>query len=217
MAIKIVEEEIKNPEEREPPGNVIFTYIPEKSSGESLQNFVLQQLQNSGIGRIDGHITSNEEKVDASHDENLNLYIDRHAADEIIEHCAIMAKKGLEALGFLVGDLYIWKGERYSVVHEIVTGELESTAVSVKFRRDEFENLFDKLDEIEYDYVLIGWYHSHPGYTSFMSSIDMDTQSRMFNREFHVALVIDPINLEFKAFRISNGKCIEVPYAVFEE
>jgi len=138
MAIKIVEEEIKNPEEREPPGNVIFTYIPEKSSDESLQNFVLQQLQNSGIGRIDGHITSNEEKVDASHDENLNLYIDRHAADEIIEHCAIMAKKGLEALGFLVGDLYIWKGERYSVVHEIVTGELESTAVSVKFRRDEF-------------------------------------------------------------------------------
>jgi len=216
MSIKITEEETKNPEEKKRPANIIFTYIPEKSSDESLQSFVLQRLQNSGIGRVEWHITSNEERVNAMHDKNLNLYIDKHAFDEIIEHCAIMAKKRLEALSFLVGDLYVWRGKKYSVVHEIVTGELESTAVSVKFRRDEFENLFDKLDEIEYDYVLIGWYHSHPGYTSFMSSIDMDTQSRMFNREFHVALVIDPINLEFKAFRISNGKCIEVPYAVFE-
>jgi len=216
MTIRITGEKRKNPEEKKPPENIIFSYIPEKSGDEVLHNFMSQRFHKLGIKKIEAGFNAEEEEVDTSYGSKLDLYIDIHAVDEILEHCTVMAGRRLEALGFLVGNLYVWSGEGFSVIHEIVTGKLDSTAVSVKFRRDSFENLFDQLDDIEYDYVLIGWYHSHPGYTSFMSSIDVDTQARMFNKPFHVALVIDPINLELKAFRIIEGKCIEIPYAVFE-
>ncbi|MBW1933599.1 MAG: hypothetical protein JRI56_11495 [Deltaproteobacteria bacterium] len=216
MTIRITGEKIKNPEEKHPPENIVFRYIPEKSEGESLHNFMMQRLHHLGMKKIEKGFAADEEEVDTSYVSNLDLYIDIHAVDEILKHCTVMAGRRLEALGFLVGNLYMWNNENFSVIHEIVTGKLDSTAVSVKFRRDAFENLFDQLDEIEYDYVLIGWYHSHPGYTSFMSSIDVDTQARMFNKPFHVALVVDPINMELKAFRIIDGKCIEIPYAVFE-
>jgi len=215
MAIKITGEKVKNREERKPPESILFRYIPGKSSTSSMQNFMSWRMEKLGTGKIENKMPSDEREVKTFHDKELNLYIEMAAIDDIIMHCSLMAEKGLEALGFLVGNLYRWKKKGYEVVHETVTGELESTAVSVKFRRDAFENLFDKLDEIEYDYVLIGWYHSHPGYTSFMSSIDMETQRRMFNREFHVSIVVDPVNLELKTFRVSNEKCIEVPYAVF--
>ena len=94
---------------------------------------------------------------------------------------------------------------------------LESTSVSVRFQRDAFEDLFDRLDEIKYDYILLGWYHSHVGYSSFMSEVDIDTQSKMFTQPFHAALVVDPVNLEMKAFRLADGKCMEIPYAIFRE
>jgi len=216
MAIKITGEKVKRREERQAPASIIFRYIPEKSSNDSMRGFLSQRLKKLGIGKIENHFQSDEIEVKTLHERKLSLYIDVHALDEIIKHCSVMAGKRLEALGFLVGNLYKWGNKGYEVVHEIVTGKLESTSVSVKFQKDAFENLFDKLDEIKYDYVLIGWYHSHPGYTSFMSSIDMETQSKIFNKEFHAAIVVDPINLELKAFRISNGKCIEIPYAIFE-
>ncbi|MEA2054202.1 MAG: hypothetical protein U9O96_03665 [Candidatus Thermoplasmatota archaeon] len=214
--VRITGEKRKNPREHRPPENILFDYAPEKS-GDALKNFVSQRLYNLGIEKIDSDFVTKEKEVATYYDKKLNLYIESHAVDEILEHCAVMANKGLEALGFLAGDLYRWNGEDFSVIHDIVTGKLNSTPVSVKFKKDAFENLFDQLDEIGYDYILIGWYHSHPGYTSFMSPVDMDTQSRMFNKPFHVALVADPINMELKAFRIVDERCIEIPYAVFED
>ena len=45
----------------------------------------------------------------------------------------------------------------------------------------------------------------------------METQLKIFNKPFHVAIVIDPINMEMKAFRILNSKCVEISFAIFEE
>ena len=216
MTIKITGEKRKSPDIREPPKNIIFSHAPGEGD-DAVHNFMSGRFHKLGIKKIGGSFRADEEEVDTSYENKLNLYIDINAVDKILEHCAVMAGRRLEALGFLVGDIYRWNDDDFSVVHEIVTGKLDSTAVSVKFRRDSFENLFDQLDDIEYDYVLIGWYHSHPGYTSFMSSIDVDTQARMFNKPFHVALVVDPINLDMKSFRIIGEKCMEIPYAVFEE
>lgn len=112
------------------------------------------------------------------------------------------------------GDVCRWDIESFSEVYDIVAGELDATATSVRFREDAFEDMFDELDELGYDYVLVGWYHSHPGYGSFMSRVDLDTQTRMFNRPFHVSLVADPVTLELRAFPLMNDGCVEIPYTV---
>ena len=146
-------------------------------------------------------------------EKEFELYIKENAFQSLLEHCNKMAEENKEAMGFLVGDVKYWNKE-YAVVYDIATASLDASPYHVKFRKDAFEELFNKLDEISFDYILVGWYHSHPGYSSFMSEIDVETQRKYFNKSFHVALVVDPIKKEIKAFKIKNSECVEIGYAI---
>ena len=173
-----------------------------------------RKFEELGLKRFDRVLQSDEEKVSTKIGSEVDFFIKEEAMDKIILHSYEMGLKGKEAMGFLIGDVRRWKHD-YSIAFDAVTGSLDSTPYSVKFSRNAFEELFDKLDEIEYEYIIVGWYHSHVGYTSFMSNVDIETQRKYFNKPFHVAMVIDPINMEAKAFKLLNEQCIEIPYAIF--
>jgi len=148
-------------------------------------------------------------------DEHIDLFIKKEAALKMLKHCKDFRDIQLEVMGFMVGHKYEWEGREYTVVEDVVTSDLDTTAVSVKFAS--FEPLFKKLDKFEkdgMDYLLVGWYHSHPGHTSFMSPTDKDTQMRMFKKEYQSAVVIDPINIEMKSFKLHEGEVYEKPYAI---
>lgn len=61
-------------------------------------------------------------------------------------------------------------------------------------------------------HFIVGWAHSHPGYTPFMSTDDVETHLRYQALwEPSIALVIDPIlitsrNLGFKIFRLTEDR-----------
>lgn len=133
--------------------------------------------------------------------EDDNVYLRDRCLDDIIGHCKDQADKGVEAMGFLAGGVFSWKGRPYTVARDAVTTALEASAVSVRFDRNGFPDLFESLDGLGYDYILVGWYHSHPDYGCFMSGTDQHTQSTGFSEPFHVALVVDPVREEMKAFR----------------
>jgi 26S proteasome regulatory subunit N11 len=122
----------------------------------------------------------------------IEVYISQAAFDQMMKQCAQFARRHLEAMGYLVGDYCRWKNKEYTIVEDAVTSDLETTSVSVHFQA--FEKAFDQLDKIDFDYVIVGWYHSHPGHGCFMSQTDISTQKRMFNKSFHSAIVVDPIN-----------------------
>lgn len=217
VKIKIVNEVKHKIHTIPPPTSVLFSYTPGEKGELTVEDFLLHRYPDY---RFEEHICSNTEKetpVKVKKLASLDFYISDHAFDTLYSHCATFAQKGLEAMGFILGELREHDNQVFSVAHDTVTSNLESTAVSVRFHRDAFEDLFDKLDEIPYDYVILGWYHSHPGFSSFMSHVDVDTQKRMFNKVFHAALVIDPITHEVKAFRMQNSTCVEIPFAVFAE
>lgn len=144
----------------------------------------------------------------------IEVYITQHAFDKMMKQCAAYAKKHLEAMGYLVGDYCRWKNKEYTIVEDAVTSDLETTSVSVQFKA--FEKAFDQLDKIDFDYVIVGWYHSHPGHGCFMSQTDISTQKRMFNKAFHVAIVIDPINKEFKAYKMNGNIVDEKVFGVYK-
>jgi len=144
----------------------------------------------------------------------IEVYITQHAFDKMMKQCAAYAKKHLEAMGYLVGDYCRWKNKEYTIVEDAVTSDLETTSVSVQFKA--FEKAFDQLDKIDFDYVIVGWYHSHPGHGCFMSQTDISTQKRMFNKPFHVAIVIDPINREFKAYKMAGNVAEEKVFGVYK-
>ena len=145
----------------------------------------------------------------------VDLYIHKKAAVKMLKHCNDFKHLGLEVMGFMVGYKYRWGGEVYTVVEDVVTSDLDSSNVSVKFSN--FKPLFKVLNRFEKEgreYILVGWYHSHPGHTSFMSPTDRDTQKRMFKMEYQSAVVIDPMNLEMKAFTLRDEEVFEKPYAI---
>lgn len=109
-------------------------------------------------------------------------------------------------------DLYHWREKRYSVVHHQVTRKLESTSnLRQAPERDAFPALCDRLDERDYDYVLVSWYRSHPGYTSFLSAVDMNTQGTDAQLTRPCGAGGRPGRLGMNAFHIREECCLEVP------
>jgi len=144
----------------------------------------------------------------------VDLYISRTAAKKMLTHCLSKAEERLEVMGLLIGDVREWKGKLYTIVTDTVTTETESTAIHVQFSKDAFGELMKELDKIKFDYILVGWYHSHPGHTSFLSVTDLETQRKQFNKPYQVALVIDPINKEMKAFKLWEHNYVEITYKI---
>ncbi len=146
---------------------------------------------------------------------SFEIYFTKISMDQIIEHCKAYADRRLEVMGFLIGDVYKWKNRRFTLVKEVVSTDLDATNISVKFHKEGFEGLFEKLDDLNYDYVIVGWYHSHPGLGCFMSSKDMETQKRMFNQPFHTALVVDPVRKEIKAYKLVDEGYRNRKFAIY--
>lgn len=146
---------------------------------------------------------------------DLELYLSKLAEEKIRNHALSKVDERLEVLGFLLGNVYRHEGKEYTVVRDVATTDLEATSVRVKFQRKGFEELFRSLDECGFDYLLVGWYHSHPGHRCFMSETDIETQRMMFNQPYHGAIVIDPLNQEIEAFRLRGAVVQDLPFAVY--
>lgn len=146
----------------------------------------------------------------------FRLYISSVAERKIREHALGEAPRRLEVMGFMLGEVASWHKSTYSVVRDVATTELRSSASKVRFDPNAFPKLFVGLDGSGFDYVLVGWYHSHPGHTCFLSRTDLETQRSMFREAYHSALVVDPINEDVKAFRLSGDGYEEIQFAVFD-
>lgn len=149
------------------------------------------------------------------YEEPVELYISTRCMEKMIKHCVEHAEEGLEVMGLLIGDIYEWDGIIYTVAEDAVTTELDATHTSVKFKSEAMTELAKILDEIPYDYILVGWYHSHPGFTCFLSEKDIETQERIFSKFYHCHIVIDPINKEFRSFKVIDGEYVERRFEVF--
>lgn len=146
----------------------------------------------------------------------FDVFLSSVGEEKVRAHAVQEAPRRLEVMGFLLGEACTWEGRAYSVVRDVVTTELRSSTSKVRFDPKAFPKLFLGLDDSGFDYILVGWYHSHPGHTCFMSGTDLETQRSMFNQTYHVALVIDPINHDIKTFRLCSGGYEETAFTLFD-
>lgn len=137
--------------------------------------------------------------------------------------------------------------EKYTQIFNAITTDLDASPARVKFNPIGIKQLINAFDEIKTsgtscplcgkklsgticnrciyngknysldEMKIVGWYHSHPGFGVFMSGTDVITQRRYFPRDFHVALVIDPINGDRGFFKIKNKQCLSVKYKCYEQ
>ncbi len=149
--------------------------------------------------------------------EAFDLYISTLAESRIRRQATKAAPDRLEVMGLLLGEVRRWRGKAYAVVVNVGTTDLENTQAKVRFDPDAMPGLFKELDGAGFDYIVVGWYHSHPGHTCFLSRIDLRTQRTLFDQPYHSALVVDPVNREVKAFKLLEGGYTEVPFALVSE
>ena len=146
---------------------------------------------------------------------NADIFVSERAIDDMIEHSEKGAMENAEVMGLLAGHVYRDADGEYAIVSRTVTSRLLSDDVSVRFDPSDMETLFDALDGLDFDYVIVGWYHSHLGIGCFMSETDVRTHSSAFG-DTGFAMVIDPIKGEIKVFRNSPDGPAEASMVVME-
>jgi len=136
---------------------------------------------------------------------NADLFISEAAISDMIGHAEKGAAENSEVMGLLVGRIYGDDKGIYAEADKAVTAGLHADEVSVRFDHSDMTRLFDALDDLDFEYVIVGWYHSHIGIGCFMSETDVQTHSSAFG-ESGFAVVIDPVKEELKVFKGSvNG------------
>ena len=173
-----------------PPENAFFAYIPQKSTENATHDFLEQYYQTKELG---------EPKLNKDIKGNVTLFMAEDAAKNILDHSKDFGSEN-EVMGLILGDIYLFNKKTISIAKDVATSELDSTEVEVRFKN--FDELFSKLDTLDYDYKILGWYHTHPGHTCFMSPTDIDTQKRMFKHKHQHAVIIDPVNLDIRAYQM---------------
>lgn len=115
---------------------------------------------------------------------------------------------GREVGGMLVGqarrtpegDLYIVVEASLSA-RQVVHGPSHLT-----FTTGSLVDLLNRLEDELPGQQVVGWYHSHPGMSIFLSSMDVWLHSHFFPEPWHVALVIDPCADEGGFFHYAGGQ-----------
>lgn len=103
-----------------------------------------------------------------------------------------------EVAGVLIGPPPEKQPDGRYVVHvtdTIIAKHTRMHGASVTYTPESWRYLNDKLAELYPDEsaVMVGWYHTHPGFGIFLSGMDLFIHQNFFTQVWHVALVLDPV------------------------
>ena len=127
-----------------------------------------------------------------------NVIFPQSAYRQVVDH--LSADKTREHGGFLLGyETQIGPAKTPTIViEEAVPAKFTNgTPVRLTFTTDSWRSLDEHTDRLrEQGRVLqrVGWYHSHPNISIFLSHWDLDVCKTFDQRRYPVALVVDPVN-----------------------
>jgi len=161
----------------------------------------LQQILNQ-MGGLGGGPPPDAPVVDTSE----QVYISSLALLKMLKHGR--AGVPLEVMGLMLGEFI----DDYTVrVKDVFAMPQSGTGVSVEAVDPVFQTkMMDMLKQTGRPEMVVGWYHSHPGFGCWLSGVDVSTQQSFeATHERCVAVVVDPIQsvkgkVVLDAFRCIN-------------
>ena len=110
--------------------------------------------------------------------------------NEIKEHGRSSMHK--EVCGVLVGCL-CWDGGPYLLIDGRIEGRHAShQSGSVTFTSETWDYIHEELAAKHPDRIIVGWYHTHPGFGIFLSNMDAFIHENFFSFPWEPAYVFDP-------------------------
>lgn len=126
----------------------------------------------------------------AAIDDSETVYVSSLALLKMLKHGR--AGVPMEVMGLMLGEFV----DEFTIhVKDVFAMPQSGTGVSVEAVDDVFQTkMMDMLRQTGRDQMVVGWYHSHPGFGCWLSSVDVNTQQsfEQLNKRA-VAVVIDPI------------------------
>merc|ERR1711935_988473 len=134
------------------------------------------------------------------------IYISSLALLKMLKHGR--AGVPMEVMGLMVGEFV---DDYMVVVTDVFAMPQSGTGVSVEAVDPVFQmKMLDMLKQTGRAEMVVGWYHSHPGFGCWLSGVDINTQQSFEAlSERAVAVVVDPIQsvkgkVVIDAFRLIN-------------
>jgi proteasome lid subunit RPN8/RPN11 len=123
---------------------------------------------------------------------DLPIFVDLDVMRDIESHA--VSDTSVELGGVLLGGQHQDdQGRPFVVVTDSLRAHhFEATKGSFKFTHDTWEKISRERDEFPENLQMVGWYHTHPDWGVFLSSMDMFICDNFFNRPLDLALVVDP-------------------------
>lgn len=129
------------------------------------------------------------------------LYVMKEAIDKAWKHVQSPENQRREVGGVIVGKArrLPQKGNALLVVvFDVIPGRHNvERGASLTFTADMWKQVNEEMDEKYHDpdrkeWLMVGWYHSHPGFGVFLSANDRHLHTYFFPMAFHLAWVLDP-------------------------
>jgi 26S proteasome regulatory subunit N11 len=160
-----------------------------------------------GLGGFGGQQQNPPGADTPMNDTSEQVYISSLALLKMLKH----GKAGipLEVMGLMLGD-YV---DEYTVkCIDVFAMPQSGTETSIEAIDEAFQaKMHEMLKQTGRNEIVVGWYHSHPGFGCFLSSVDVNTQKNFeqLNPRF-VAVVVDPVQsvrgkVVIDAFRTYGG------------
>jgi len=122
------------------------------------------------------------------------LYFDFEVAKQLQSEGQRSIKTDKEVAGILLG-VSSGDGQQIKVSHIAIARDEDSSPVHFKFTYSVWDDLIDQMEtlsrEAGEELLLLGWYHTHPNMSVFLSRYDLRTH-RDFHRPYQFALVLAP-------------------------
>jgi proteasome lid subunit RPN8/RPN11 len=125
----------------------------------------------------------------------VDILVNEGALREMQGHA--LSSLDREVAGMLVGPRPEQKEDGRWIVHVTDRVEAKHTQMrgaSVTYTPESWRYVHDVLRERypNEEAVIVGWYHTHPGFGIFLSGMDLFIHTNFFNQPWHIAYVLDP-------------------------
>lgn len=113
--------------------------------------------------------------------------------------------------GVVLGDVCVnSSGQKFIFIDNLIIAKHSNSSLSrLTFTHDTWDYINQIQEEDYSDRKILGWFHSHPGHTVFLSNYDMFIQENFFNMEYMIAYVFDPTIKERGFFYWKDGKIVK--------
>ncbi|HMS33492.1 MAG TPA: LysM peptidoglycan-binding domain-containing protein [Ignavibacteria bacterium] len=153
--------------------------------------------------------TDCEYSGEENNENDLKIFIHTITLEEVDEY--LSGDLNNEQGGVLLGEICINKeGKKFILINDLIIAKHSNSSLSrLTFTHETWDYINEVREKDFPEKKILGWFHSHPGHTVFLSNFDIFIQENFFNMYYMVAYVFDPTIKDRGFFLWRNDKIVK--------